>query len=277
MNGRIKFSLTSDQLELLVAFEQCGGLTKLAAFMAKDPSVISRNLQRLAEDASVITKVDGRWQLSALGRQISSKTVSFCEDLNRALASPEERAEQTLSLAHAALVIINAQVALSSKSLGNRSNADAEVNLMKLIGRFRNLGRPIIHVRHISQSPTSLFYRSSPSAGFMEGLGPEKDEVVLDKQKSSAFADTALLNALNERDIDTVIIAGFTANECIDATARQAGDFGFTSVVVGDATATFDIYGPDGKLHLAERIHALTLANLHNHFAVVVNTADLMA
>lgn len=69
-----------------------------------------------------------------------------------------------------------------------------------------------------------------------------------------------------------IILTGFTANECIDATARQASDLGFSTYVVADATATFDFHGDDGKLFKADRVHRLILANLQALFAKVVET-----
>ncbi len=59
--SRLKFSLNSDQLELLLAFENAKGLGHLAELMARDPSVVSRNLQRIAEDYPVLIKVKGHW------------------------------------------------------------------------------------------------------------------------------------------------------------------------------------------------------------------------
>jgi hypothetical protein len=47
---RERFPINSDQMELLLAFEVAGNLENLADLMAKDQSVISRNLQRLANE-----------------------------------------------------------------------------------------------------------------------------------------------------------------------------------------------------------------------------------
>ncbi|MBK7962468.1 MAG: hypothetical protein IPK04_15535 [Bdellovibrionales bacterium] len=55
--NRLKLPLNSDQLELLLAFENTKGLGHLAEVMARDQSVVSRNLQRIAEDYPVLKKV----------------------------------------------------------------------------------------------------------------------------------------------------------------------------------------------------------------------------
>ncbi|MNL66180.1 Isochorismatase family protein [compost metagenome] len=69
---------------------------------------------------------------------------------------------------------------------------------------------------------------------------------------------------------------GFTANECIDATARDAAALGFLTQVVSDATAMFDMQGPNGKLLKADRLHKLTMANLNAFYAKVLKTSDLI-
>ncbi len=56
----LRFALTSEQLELLLAFENATSLGHLAELIARDPSVVSRNLQRVAESYPVLKKVKGR-------------------------------------------------------------------------------------------------------------------------------------------------------------------------------------------------------------------------
>jgi len=64
---------------------------------------------------------------------------------------------------------------------------------------------------------------------------------------------------------------------CVSTTARMAGNLGFTTYVVSDATATFDNMGPDGKRYGAELLHDVALADLHGEFATVVDTATILA
>src|SRR5438067_1225973 len=65
------FLLDSSQCELLLAFEESKSLSELATRLARDISVISRQLQRLAETAPVIEKSQGRWRTTELGRQVN--------------------------------------------------------------------------------------------------------------------------------------------------------------------------------------------------------------
>lgn len=190
--------------------------------------------------------------------------------------SLKKQTQKYFDLPKATLVIINAQKALLVSTQRSRNNTEAEAQIAKLLAHWRKTRRQVIHVRHISENPASAFYSKAPSADFIQDLEPEASEIVIEKKKSSAFVGTDLEKVLTNASLDPLVITGFTANECIDATARQSSELGFTTYVVGDATATFDFNGPDGKLIKADRIHRLTLANLGALYAKVVETQELL-
>ncbi len=53
-----------------MAFEQAGSLLELAKLRHRDVSVVSRQLQSISNEASVLQKDRGRWKLTPLGQQI---------------------------------------------------------------------------------------------------------------------------------------------------------------------------------------------------------------
>lgn len=69
--GFAAFGLSSEQCELLLAFEAAGTVTELSRWASRDISVISRQLQRIAEMAPVLEKNQGKWRLSELGRALN--------------------------------------------------------------------------------------------------------------------------------------------------------------------------------------------------------------
>jgi nicotinamidase-related amidase len=275
---RLRFNLASDQLELLMAFENSLGLNNLAETMAKDPSVVSRNLQRIAEEYPVLKKVKGRWELTPLGVQINEQTrfylAKHIELLSQATSS--KKTEVTTS-DRSILIIINAQNGLLDATQEGRNNSEAEKNISQLLSFWRSKNREIIHVKHLSDNPSSIFFRNSSGCEFLESLAPLSNEQIVEKKKSSAFSGTDLESLLSKKDGINIILAGFTANECIDATARDAASLGFESYVVGDATAMFDVRDTNGKLLKAERVHRLTLANINALYAKVIQTTDLIS
>jgi nicotinamidase-related amidase len=56
----------------------------------------------------------------------------------------------------------------------------------------------------------------------------------------------------------------------------MAATLGFATILVSDATATFERTGPDGERHSAEQMHRLALASLHGEFATVRRTVDVL-
>lgn len=274
---RLRFTLTSEQLELLIAFENATGLNHLAELMARDPSVVSRNLQRIAESSPVLKKVKGRWELTPFGVQVNKHTRAYLEDLSK-LSSDVESAKRLNSPAvsdDAVLIIVNAQNGLLDATMEGRNNLVAEKNISRILEYWRSKKRTIIHVKHISDNPESIFYRQSDGCQFLDSAKPQGDEIVLEKTKSSSFAGTNLEAILNEGSVTNIVLVGFTANECIDATARDASAMGFDTFVVGDGTATFDLRDQSGKLIKADRIHRLTLTNINAFYAKVINTNDV--
>ena len=96
------------------------------------------------------------------------------------------------------------------------------------------------------------------------------------KNVNSGFIGTDLESQLRRKGIETLVIVGITTDHCVSTTARMAGNMGFDVYVVSDATATFNRTGPDGKPYTAEVIHEVNLASLHNEFATVVNTENIL-
>ncbi len=275
--SRPRFSLSSDQLELLLAFQESEGLGQLSETIGRDPSVVSRSLQRIAEEHPVLLKVRGRWELTPLGRQINNLTRSTLTAYQQLLPKNATDRKTKINISpKSVLIIINAQVGLLDSTQEGRNNSEAEINISKLLTLWRKNKGPVIHVKHVSENPQSMFFRSASGCDFLPSLNPVDQEDVIEKTKSSAFAGTTLEARLREIEADNILFAGFTANECIDAAAKDAASMEFASFVVGDATAMFDIRDPNGKLIKAERIHKLTLANINAYYAKVIRTEDVI-
>lgn len=68
------FILTSEECELLMAFESAPNLEKLAGSVRRDISNISRSLSRISSKLPVIEKQSGRWVLTELGRKLNQHT-----------------------------------------------------------------------------------------------------------------------------------------------------------------------------------------------------------
>lgn len=175
-----------------------------------------------------------------------------------------------------ALLIVDVQVGFDDPKWGQRNNPDAEENIHKLLQHWRESNRPIIHVQHLSTEPNSPLKPNQPGCEFKKVARPHQNELVIQKKVNSAFIGTELKKHLRDRTIDSLVIVGFTTNHCISTTARMAGNLGFKTFVVSDATATFDRKAPSGKLYSAAEIHDVSLASLDREFATIVATNKLI-
>lgn len=175
-----------------------------------------------------------------------------------------------------ALIIIDVQRGFDEPGLGRRNNPEAEANIAKLLSAWRNASRPIYHVQHLSREPNSPLRPDQPGVEIKPEVAPAAGEPLIQKHVNSAFIGTDLEQQLRDAGIDSVVIVGLTTNHCVSTTARMAGNLGFTTYVVDDATATFDRVGHDGVEYSADQVHRLSLANLHGEFATIVHTSELI-
>lgn len=175
-----------------------------------------------------------------------------------------------------ALLIIDVQQGFDSTEWGERSNPEAESNITRLLAAWRSAGRPVIHVQHLSTSLESPLHPDSPGSALKPEVAPRDGEPLIQKRVNSAFIGTELEALLRERGIDGLVIVGLTTNHCVSTTTRMAGNLGFQTVVVGDATAAFGATGHDGRHHPADHVQSVSLANLHGEFATVSSTDDVL-
>lgn len=178
--------------------------------------------------------------------------------------------------ANAALIVIDVQQVFDDPSWGKRNNLAAESNIALLLDGWRHTGRPLFHIQHRSALSTSLFHPDAQGFRFKPEAQPLSGEPVIYKNVNSAFIGTDLEQRLRAAGIETVAVCGLTTDHCVSTTTRMAGNFGFATYLVGDASATFERTGPDGRYFSAAQMHDTALASLHDEFATVVTTAQAL-
>lgn len=177
----------------------------------------------------------------------------------------------------AALLVIDVQKGFDSPGWGGRNNASAEDVVAELLEAWRSADWPVIHAQHVSVEPGSALGPGQDGVEIKPEAAPMKGEPVFQKSVNSAFIGTGLEEHLRSEGIESLVMVGLTTNHCVSTTARMAGNLGFRTFVVADATATFDRRGPDGTVHPAELVHSVSLASLHEEFAVVLSSAEVLA
>lgn len=160
-----------------------------------------------------------------------------------------------------------------------------------LVGRFRESGRPVVLTAHahdpdgsdlgimgwwwndhiddgtwgaeISDSIDVL--RSEPDAAVnVQNGGDFPADIVIKKQRYSAFVGTDLEARLNALGVEHVVISGVMTNLCCETTARDAFQREFKVTMLADAMATAN-----------EEMHLSTLRNMAYGFAQVITAKDL--
>lgn len=176
-----------------------------------------------------------------------------------------------------ALLLIDVQKAFDNKKWGLRNNPLAEKQIQKLLFHWRSLKLPVIHIQHISDSPLSLFHPSNAAVNFKEEAIPIAGEKVIRKKKNSAFIGTDLEDSLRQLNIVNLMIVGFTTPHCVSTTARMSANLGFGTFIVKDATASFELTDYNGTLYDAHTVHETSLLSLHNEFANIASTKEIIS
>jgi nicotinamidase-related amidase len=178
-----------------------------------------------------------------------------------------------------ALIVIDVQRAFDQwEAAGKRrNNPGAVARIVELLAAFRESSTPIFHIRHEGTRPNSSFRPGGTGYPVKDEAREIEGEPVIVKRVNSAFIGTDLETRLRAAGIETLVVCGATTNHCVETTTRMAGNLGFDTRLVRDATWTFDRVGPDGDAHTAEDIHAMTLANLNGEFARIVSASDVIA
>lgn len=176
----------------------------------------------------------------------------------------------------AGLIIIDVQEGFDDPMWGKRNNPQAENNIATLLQLWRETRWPVFHVQHLSHDLKWPFHPSKPGSRIKKIVAPLPNESLIQKNVNSAFIGTNLETSLRQQGIKAVVVTGLTTDHCVSTTARMAGNLGFQTYVVSDATATFGRLGPDEKKYSAEIIHEISLVSLHEEFATITTTEKLI-
>lgn len=177
-----------------------------------------------------------------------------------------------------ALILIDIQKGFDDVDYwgGNRNNPDAENNASRLLNFWRKNSWPVFYLKHCSTNLNSPLAKGQEGNEIKNIVKPMADEPVIEKNVNSAFIGTDLKLQLEKAEITKLVFVGLTTDHCVSTSVRMAGNYGFETYVVFDATATFDKKGLEGQVYPAELIHETALASLNEEFATVIKTSYLI-
>ena len=191
------------------------------------------------------------------------------------MASPTLRALTGMDpnptpISNSALVLIDCQQTYREGVMQLENVEPALQEAAALLKRFREAGRPVIHIMHDAGAGTP-YDIAAPIGQIADLVAPVDDETVIVKAFPSAFEQTELDAELKRRGIENVVYVGFMTHMCVNSTARASFNRGYANTVVAAATATRTIPNPaTGADVPAQQLHDASLSALGDMFAVVV-------
>ena len=144
----------------------------------------------------------------------------------------------------------------------------------RLLSEFRERSLPIVFttVVYSDASQAVIFRNRLPALNLLETGSPlveidsrlsrQENELLIEKHYASSFFGTDLIQRLNEREADSLVVTGLTTSGCVRATAVDGLQSDFPVVVVSDAVGDRN-----------EEAHTANLHDLNAKYAEVM-TAD---
>ncbi len=177
-------------------------------------------------------------------------------------------------ISKSALVLIDCQQTYREGVMQLENVEPALQEAAALLKRFRQAGRPVIHIMHDAGAGTP-YDVTAPIGQIAEFVAPIDGEPVIVKRFPSAFEQTELDAELKKRGVENVVYIGFMTHMCVNSTTRASFNHGYGNTVVASATATRAIPNPaTGADMPAQQLQDASLSALADMFAVVVPTTD---
>ena len=168
-----------------------------------------------------------------------------------------------------AMIIIDMQTALIKSNPYNKEKVLE--NIKRILKACRMHQIPVIYIRHDDGTGTELEVGSEGWEIYKE-IAPLPDEVIIEKQFSSAFRQTTLKQHLEHIGAKNLILCGMQVEYCFDTTCRVAFEYGYNVTIPRTTTTTFD-----NTLATAENLCSYYESKIwHNRFAKVVEVEDVL-
>ncbi|WP_322027963.1 isochorismatase family protein [Burkholderia sp. BCC1977] len=172
-----------------------------------------------------------------------------------------------------ALLIIDFVVGFNKPdTLGGGNIAPAIARTVDALAAARENGWPVAHSRIVfaaDGSDDNVFSlkvpslaklsEDNPDSAIVPELAPRSGELIIRKQVPSVFIGTQFLSWLNQRSIQTLLVAGCTTSGCVRASVVDAMSYGIRPVVLTDCVGDRAIAPHEASLFDMQQKYAAVL------------------
>lgn len=158
----------------------------------------------------------------------------------------------------------------------DRCAATVIPNIRRLITLYREQSMPVLFIRLCGTDPDRAdlhrFFRdlyqnarlagfdnvypleSDPRADVIDEIRPLPSETIINKTTFSPFTATDIEEVLRRKGVRTLVFTGLATSQCVETTARDASDRGFSVVHVEDAQADYDEISHTSSLYSSQGV-----------------------
>ncbi|KJS83731.1 MAG: hypothetical protein JL57_22305 [Desulfosporosinus sp. BICA1-9] len=143
----------------------------------------------------------------------------------------------------------------------------------KLLDFSRKRDFPIFYTTSDPRQQTGIKATKRPLSqnlendfAFYPDFEPQKNDIIIYKQRASAFFGTPLIANLTQLGIDSIIVCGETTSGCVRASVVDGYSYGFHMVVVEETVFDRSIVS-----------HKVNLFDLHHKYADVMRLDEILA
>ena len=146
----------------------------------------------------------------------------------------------------------------------------------RLIQAARAAGSPIIYStvetrkdvdpKNVTATKRQVDRVVSDSYDIREEFRPEPGDMIISKERASAFFGTPLIAHLTRRGIQSLVVCGQSTSGCVRATVVDAYSYGFHTTVVEECCFDRSILS-----------HKINLFDMHHKYADVIHVDEVIA
>ncbi|MEX2289164.1 MAG: isochorismatase family protein [Mycobacteriales bacterium] len=119
-----------------------------------------------------------------------------------------------------------------------------------------------------------MFLAGSFGADFHEDIQPQPGDVVLEPHKGTDVLQTDLEQHLDRLGTTHLVLAGMTANLCVESTGRHASELGYDVTFLSDAVGSESLPSYEAAIHLNYPLIGNAVLEVDDFLAAIGTAAD---